>query len=212
MGGLRRRVLKFGGTSVGTAEVLRKALDVAERAARERPVVVVVSALSGVTNALEAPSTARRPPARRPGVRGLGAGGATSPCSAPSPPASPPSSGGRGARTGRRARGAPARGGRGADLLAEVPGRGPRPRRAALGPIVAAALRSRGLEAYPVDAASLLRTDGAFGEAAVDAAPLGDSRGRRSAPLASVLCPWSPDSSARRRAARRRSSAGAGRT
>ena len=53
MGGLKRRVLKFGGTSVGTAGALRSALEIAETAARERPVVVVVSALSGVTNALE---------------------------------------------------------------------------------------------------------------------------------------------------------------
>ena len=43
--------LKFGGTSLGTAAALRKALDIAEAAARERPVVVVVSALSGVTTA-----------------------------------------------------------------------------------------------------------------------------------------------------------------
>ena len=54
MGGLKRRVLKFGGTSVGTAAALRSALEIAETAARERPVVIVVSALAGVTNALEA--------------------------------------------------------------------------------------------------------------------------------------------------------------
>ncbi len=54
MGGLRRRVLKFGGTSVGAASPLRSALAIAAEAAIGQPVVVVVSALSGVTDALEA--------------------------------------------------------------------------------------------------------------------------------------------------------------
>lgn len=54
VGGRKRRVLKFGGTSVGTAGALRCALGIAETASRERPVVIVVSALAGVTNALEA--------------------------------------------------------------------------------------------------------------------------------------------------------------
>ena len=54
MGGLKRKVLKFGGTSVGSAPALRSALGIAADAAREQPVVVVVSALSGVTDALEA--------------------------------------------------------------------------------------------------------------------------------------------------------------
>ena len=54
MGVLRRRVLKFGGTSVGQAAPLRSALAIVAAAAAERPVVVVVSALSGVTDALEA--------------------------------------------------------------------------------------------------------------------------------------------------------------
>jgi aspartokinase len=38
-------VLKFGGTSVGTARALTSALEIAEAAAREGPVVIVVSAL-----------------------------------------------------------------------------------------------------------------------------------------------------------------------
>jgi aspartate kinase len=54
VGGLSRRVLKFGGTSVGAAPALRSALAITDESARERPVVVVVSALSGVTDALEA--------------------------------------------------------------------------------------------------------------------------------------------------------------
>ena len=54
MGRLKRRVLKFGGTSVGSVARLRGALAIAREAARRRPVTVVVSALAGVTNALEA--------------------------------------------------------------------------------------------------------------------------------------------------------------
>lgn len=44
-------VLKFGGTSVGTPESLRKAIDVVD-SVRDSAPVVVVSALSGVTNRL----------------------------------------------------------------------------------------------------------------------------------------------------------------
>jgi aspartokinase len=54
MGRLKRRVLKFGGTSLGSVEPLRCALGIASEAARAGPVTVVVSALAGVTNALEA--------------------------------------------------------------------------------------------------------------------------------------------------------------
>lgn len=54
MGVLKRRILKFGGTSVAAPAVLDAALGIVERALAEAPVVVVVSALSGVTGALEA--------------------------------------------------------------------------------------------------------------------------------------------------------------
>lgn len=54
MGGVRRRILKFGGTSVGSAAALRSVVQIVKSAGAERPVVVVVSALAGVTNALEA--------------------------------------------------------------------------------------------------------------------------------------------------------------
>ena len=50
----RHRVLKFGGTSVGSPESLRHALGIAADAARESPVAIVVSALSGVTDQLAA--------------------------------------------------------------------------------------------------------------------------------------------------------------
>lgn len=46
------RVMKFGGTSVGDAECIRSAASIIARARGEGPVVVVVSAMSGVTNRL----------------------------------------------------------------------------------------------------------------------------------------------------------------
>ncbi len=48
------RVLKFGGTSVGSPETLRHALAIVQEAAKGRRIVVVVSALSGVTDQLAA--------------------------------------------------------------------------------------------------------------------------------------------------------------
>jgi aspartate kinase len=46
------RVMKFGGTSVGDADCIRRAAAIVKSAAAEGPVVVVVSAMSGVTNRL----------------------------------------------------------------------------------------------------------------------------------------------------------------
>jgi aspartokinase/homoserine dehydrogenase 1 len=46
------RVMKFGGTSVGDASCIQKVVDLVRAAARESDVVVVVSAMSGVTNKL----------------------------------------------------------------------------------------------------------------------------------------------------------------
>jgi aspartate kinase len=46
------QVMKFGGTSVGSAERIRKAAEIVAAATREREVVVVVSAMAGVTNSL----------------------------------------------------------------------------------------------------------------------------------------------------------------
>jgi len=45
-------VMKFGGTSVGDANCIRRAAEIVKAAATGRPVVVVVSAMSGVTNRL----------------------------------------------------------------------------------------------------------------------------------------------------------------
>jgi bifunctional aspartokinase / homoserine dehydrogenase 1 len=46
------RVMKFGGTSVGDAPCIRRVAQIVKEAARECPIVVVVSAMSGVTNQL----------------------------------------------------------------------------------------------------------------------------------------------------------------
>src|SRR3984893_5886620 len=46
------QVMKFGGTSVGDANRIRSAATIAAEASKHRSVVVVVSAMSGITNAL----------------------------------------------------------------------------------------------------------------------------------------------------------------
>src|SRR5579862_5525908 len=46
------RVMKFGGTSVGDASCITRVAQIVKQASRECPVVVVVSAMSGVTNRL----------------------------------------------------------------------------------------------------------------------------------------------------------------
>src|SRR5271170_5400346 len=46
------RVMKFGGTSVGDASCIARVAQIVKDAAREGHVVVVVSAMSGVTNKL----------------------------------------------------------------------------------------------------------------------------------------------------------------
>jgi aspartokinase/homoserine dehydrogenase 1 len=162
-------VLKFGGTSVGTAAALRSALDIAEAAARERPVAVVVSALAGVTNALEAalsgaaaarldvPGFVAAVRRRHLGLLGTAAAGKPAMRAAGQVR-------GRAAELEARLR-----------VVATERAFSPRTRAAVLAlgerlsaPVVAAALRSRGLDAHAVDAAELVRTDDAFGEAAVD--------------------------------------------
>jgi aspartate kinase len=51
---MSRIVMKFGGTSVGTADCMRRAAALVQRSAREHEVVVVVSALSKVTDTIVA--------------------------------------------------------------------------------------------------------------------------------------------------------------
>jgi bifunctional aspartokinase / homoserine dehydrogenase 1 len=168
-GGLKRRVLKFGGTSVGSAEPLRSALSIVEAAARERPVVVVVSALGGVTNALEAAlagAAARRLDAagfsaaiearHHALVRGIARGAAAA--------AAASALRRRIAELGRELT---------AVATAQSASPAARARILALGerlsaPVFAAGLAARGLEARTLDAAQLVRTDSSFAEAAVD--------------------------------------------
>src|SRR5215469_16172032 len=52
------RVMKFGGTSVGDAPCMRKVAEIIQNGARESELVVVVSAMSGVTNKLIEAATA----------------------------------------------------------------------------------------------------------------------------------------------------------
>src|SRR3954464_8906375 len=51
-GGQPMRVLKFGGTSVGGAEPMRGVAGIVARQTAEAPLLVVVSAVGGVTDAL----------------------------------------------------------------------------------------------------------------------------------------------------------------
>src|SRR5260370_31406533 len=46
------KVMKFGGTAVADADGIRRAATIVHSAAKQHPVVVVVSAMSGVTNRL----------------------------------------------------------------------------------------------------------------------------------------------------------------
>ena len=64
------RVMKFGGTSVASAVRIRAVAEIVQEAATTEPVLVVISALSGVTNLL------------RDGVQAAVEGEDTSPCSA----------------------------------------------------------------------------------------------------------------------------------
>ena len=169
MGGLRRRVLKFGGTSVGTAGALRSAVGIAETAARERPVAVVVSALAGVTNALEAALAGAA--ASRLDVAGFAAAIrdrhlALLAAVAQGKPALRAATAVREltADLERRLRAVAAGGGFSPATRAGVLALGER----LSVPIVEAALRTRGREAHVVDAASIVRTDESFAEAAVD--------------------------------------------
>jgi aspartokinase/homoserine dehydrogenase 1 len=169
VGGVKRRILKFGGTSIGSPGPLRAALGIVERALAEAPVVVVVSALSGVTDALEAAlagaatgrlDTGRFTRALRDRHLALLRSVAT----------------GRAAT--RAATEIVARLSALDELLRDVAvnGRWPPAERASVlavgerlsAPIVAAALRARSLEAMAFDAAALLRTDSSWSEAALD--------------------------------------------
>ncbi|MEO6130800.1 MAG: bifunctional aspartate kinase/homoserine dehydrogenase I, partial [Saprospiraceae bacterium] len=48
-----RIVMKFGGTSVGSADRIHQLIEIVKKRSQEAPLVVVVSAMSGITNLLE---------------------------------------------------------------------------------------------------------------------------------------------------------------
>jgi bifunctional aspartokinase / homoserine dehydrogenase 1 len=169
VGGLKRRVLKFGGTSVGTERALRCALAIAETAARERPVVIVVSALAGTTNALEAALFGAA--ASRLDIAGFASAIrerhlALLAAVAQGKPALRAAAvvRERAVELERRLRAVADAGVFSAAARAGILALGER----LSAPIVEAALRARGFEAHVVDAASLVRTDESFAEAAVD--------------------------------------------
>jgi len=163
------RVLKFGGTSVGTAERIRRVADIVlDAAARER-VAVVVSAMAGVTDALVAAAegVARgdvdgRTVVERLADRHLSALALLSP---------------NGRRPIAEAAVRAALDALAAQLdAARLVGECPPARRDAIlatgerlvAPLLAAKLRARGLDALVVDGSGLIVTDAAFGEATVD--------------------------------------------
>jgi bifunctional aspartokinase / homoserine dehydrogenase 1 len=161
-----RRVLKFGGTSVGSIEALRHALAIVKEAAPERPLAVVVSALSGVTDQLAALAQ---------GVgRGLDAGRilaslrarhlALLAAVADGPVRRDAEAAWRAVWTGLdRDLATIARGGDRA-LCDSVLAAGER----LAAPLFVAGLKVLGLRARAVDGADLIRTDAGWGEASVD--------------------------------------------
>jgi aspartokinase/homoserine dehydrogenase 1 len=169
MDGVRRRVIKFGGTSVGSAERLASSLGIVEARARKRPVLVVTSALAGVTDALLAAILGAR--AGRLAVQafiGSLRGRHLALLRAVA----------TGADAGRAEAALETRLGELEDGLRSVAARrlaSPAERDALVAsgerlaaPILAAALRSRGLDARAIDASALVRTDRTFGDAVVD--------------------------------------------
>ena len=46
------KVLKFGGTSVGSDKNINKVISILENASKEQPIAVVVSAVGGITDKL----------------------------------------------------------------------------------------------------------------------------------------------------------------
>jgi len=169
VGGVKRRILKFGGTSVGSEAPLRAALGLVERALAEASVLVVVSALSGVTDALEA-ALAGAATGR------LDAGHFASALRDRHLALLRAVASGRAATRATSKIVARLAALEGLLRRVAVNGRSSEAERAwvlATGerlsaPIAAAALRARGVEATVFDAAALVRTDAAWSEASVD--------------------------------------------
>ena len=169
MSDTKRRVIKLGGTSVGSAARLRSSLGIVEASAAERPIAVVTSALAGVTDALVA-ATAGAAAGRlaveafvgslRERHEALLRAVATAPETQRTVPALETQLGDLENRL-RDVTAARAVSPAGRDALLATGER-------LAAPLLAAALRSRGLEGRAVDSAALVRTDATFGEAIVD--------------------------------------------
>ena len=163
------RVLKFGGTSVATAESFATVVSVVAQNAREDRTAVVLSALGGVTDLLEdASKTARRGSSDfaecQKGLRARHASLLTA--------VARPAFALDAMKEIDRWLGELSRRLQGVALLQECTSR-TRDAILAIGerlslPILVAALRSAGLSAVGIDAASFIRTDGNFGQAEVN--------------------------------------------
>ena len=214
VGGLKRRVLKFGGTSVGTAGALRSALDDrgdgGPRAA-------------GRDRGLRARRRDQRARGRPGGRRRLAARHRRLRRRDPRPAPRPPGGGGAGQagpagrrrrpRARGRARETPEGGRRRRRLLPGHARGRPRPRRAALALPSSRRRCGRGASRRtswtpPRSSAPTSRSR----RRRWTTPRRGGWRGRRSGRSGSAPCPWSPASSGPPRRARRRSSAAAGRT
>ncbi len=164
---LALKVMKFGGSSVGSTERQRQLVSIVRRAAEEERLLVVVSALSGVTRQLDAAfATAARKQPTAEALDALGARHRTQAAQFLSPGALECYE----AFLRKRLAALDA-------LLAEVRAGGGTPARrdAALSageqlavPMAAGALNATGLDARPADATRLIRTDAAHGAARVD--------------------------------------------
>ncbi len=164
-----RCVLKFGGTSVGSPAALQSVVGIVDRSVRETAVVVVVSAVAGITDKLEwvVTTAARREQAPVTLVEAI-----AGPNVALARQFAGPHAGDRavtavrGLATGLSAR---------LDAIAAAGEGAPALRDAVLATgermavvVVTAALRAAGLDAFGCDATELIRTDASFGEARVD--------------------------------------------
>jgi aspartate kinase len=162
----RHRVLKFGGTSVGSPEPLRHALAIVQDAAKGRPLAIVVSALSGVTDQLAAlaQGVGRGLDARRILAALRSRHSALLGAIASGPLRRDAEAACRAVWSGLDRDLASIARGRDRTAIDSLLAAGER----LAVPIFVAGLRARGLRAEAVDGADLIRTDDAWGEANVD--------------------------------------------
>ncbi|MFI5166205.1 MAG: aspartate kinase [Thermoanaerobaculales bacterium] len=163
------KVLKFGGTSVGSAPQMQRVAEIVTKAAGIERVAVVVSAMSGVTDALleAARRAARGDLDDREFVGGL-AERHLDALAALVPKGERPRADacvrGRLDQLVEHLAGVASLGECSAPVRDAIVAAGER----LIAPLLAAKLRARGLDAVVVDGTELISTDAAFGEAAVD--------------------------------------------